>query len=152
MKCSSLTEVSFERGSKLSRIVRESFCDCPSLRSFCIPAQLEVVAWDVVTDCKSLTELTFEIPSRLKRLGLPPSEFGSLCIPDSVEFICGFPRESGDRSRVLQFGEKSHLKEVKLHRARRLYGQGNDPEEGIGIFIRLSERHLRYFRSKYESS
>jgi hypothetical protein len=151
-RCSSLTSMSFERGSKLSRIGPFAFFGCSSIRSFCIPAQLEVMEWTVLSSCQSLTELTFEIPSRLKTLALPPSEFGCLCIPDSVEVISGSLRRSGARSCLLQFSDKSQLKIVRLGLFSRELGTVNDTQNGIGIFICLSEGQLRQFRSKCEFS
>jgi hypothetical protein len=148
-KCCSLTELPFERGSKVRRIVPESFEDCRSLRAFCVPGQLEVMEWGLVSHFSSLTELTFEVPSCLRELRLPSSDFGSVDVPDSVEHILGFLRENGARSCVLHFGEESRLIEVKLNRR---YESRNAPGGGIGIFLRFSEIQLRNFRSKCESS
>jgi hypothetical protein len=152
VKCCSLAELSFESGSKMSAIGYGSFAECRSLLAFCIPAQLEVMPPNLFRDCESLTELTFELPSHLKRLELPPSEFGSLCIPNSVEIITGFIRQSGARSCVLQFGEKSQLKEIELSRLRLHWGSVNGPDVGIGIFICYSEMQLRALRPECESS
>jgi hypothetical protein len=58
---------------------------CSSLVPLAISMQLEILAYNVTCDCQSLRELFFEIPSRIKRLELPPSAFESLSVPDSVE-------------------------------------------------------------------
>jgi hypothetical protein len=151
-KCCSLAVMLFDRQSKLRQIESMSFVKCRSLRAFCVPAQLEDMEWDVFADCESLSELTFELPSRLKVLQLPPSEFGCLCIPDSVEFIWISLRRKGPRTCALQFGQESHLKQIKLKHPGRQFGSANDTEWGMSVFVRLSERQLRKFRSECEYS
>jgi hypothetical protein len=145
--------MSFERGSALSQIDSKSFEECISLHAFCVPPQLEVVEWDLFWYCELLTQLRFEIPSGLKQLELPPSDFGSLCIPDSVEVIGGYLRKGGRRSCVLQFGEESQLKIIELKPfIARLRRSLNVTAGTIGMFLRFSERKMRAFRSKCESS
>jgi hypothetical protein len=127
----------FERGSKLSEIGFGSLDKCRSLRKFCIPGQLEAIDWDLFSDCKLLTELIFEVPSQLKELELPPNEFGRLSIPDSVGVIWVPLRGRPVRTCVLQFGDKSNVKEITFDR---------------DMFFRFSEAQLRRLRSKCESS
>jgi hypothetical protein len=150
--CRLLTEFLFERRSKMNRIDSSLFYGCRSLRAFCIPSLFKVVESDLFDSPRSLTELTFQSPSHLRRLALPASDFGSLCIPDSVKVIRGYLRESGYRSCALQFGEKSRLKEIELYRYEGQYGPANDRYEGIGVFLHFSERQLRKFRSKCKFS
>jgi hypothetical protein len=89
LSCTSLAEMLFEPGTKLTGIDPCAFTDCSSLRSLVIPAHLEILVFDAMWDCHSRCELIFEVPSHLKRLELPPSSFGSLPIPDSVEVVSG---------------------------------------------------------------
>jgi hypothetical protein len=129
-----------------------SFYDCRSLLTFCVPARLEVLEWGPFRCCTLLTELLFEIPFRLNRLQLPPTEFRSLCGPDTIEVLLCSLRRRGARSCALQFGAKSQLREIELERKPRQYGPGNDREQGICIFLHFLERHFRNCRSKCEFS
>jgi hypothetical protein len=151
-KCRSLKSVSFERGSKMSQIDFSSFEECPSIRAFCVPAQLEVMDWGLLWCCVSLSQLTFEAPSHLRELGLPPSGFGSLRIPDSVAIISGYLRKKGARNCALLFGEESQLKAIELKPSRVRRRSANVTPEAIGMFLRFSEREMRHLRSKCESS
>jgi hypothetical protein len=148
--CASLVEVSFEPGSKLSRIEEDAFTGCTSLPSFVIPAQLEIIAFDVFFDCTSLCKLIFAEPSHLKQLDLPPSEFGSLSIPSSVEVISGWVGTQQGQGRALYFDEKSCLREISLgHRVNPWIRAGHS-EFRSNVFFRLSEMALRRFRCKFE--
>jgi hypothetical protein len=147
--CTSLVEVSFEHGSKLNRIEDETFVGCSSLRSLALPAQLEIVACGAFSDCKSLCELIFDLPSRLKQLDLPPSEFGSLCIPDCVEIIFGGIGKQDGQRRLLQFGRASNLIKVELRHLLDVMNRDRDAESDS--FLRLSEEVLRRFRSVFEA-
>jgi hypothetical protein len=142
--CCSLTELLCESSAKVNQIESGAFDECRSLRTFCIPSQLEVMEWGLLCDCESLTELTFEIPSHIKKFELPPSEFGSLCIPDSVQVILGSLRPRVRRNCLLRFGEESQLKVVRLNHPASV----KNSRAGIGVFLCFSERQLRDFRSK----
>jgi hypothetical protein len=143
-ECHSLTNVVFEAGSRLVRLCK-IFQDCYSLRMLVIPAQLVVVEFGELSICESLRELIFETPSNLKRLELPTSDFGCLCIPDSVKVVYGRIGSIGGQGRILQFGRDSNLNSVNFHRAS-ADSIVHDP--GNMVFIRLSEGLLRRFRRK----
>jgi hypothetical protein len=138
-------EVSFEPGSKLARIGKLAFVNCGSLRSFVIPAQLEILARGVFGNCQSLCELIFEIPSHLKQLDLPPSEFGTLCIPDSVKFVCALVGIRPGQKRLLQFGPESSWMTIDLRHVGHFWAPA-----GSNSFVRLSEKVLRRFRCQFE--
>jgi hypothetical protein len=146
--CRSLVKVSFETGSKLTRIEDKAFVGCCSLASFVIPAQLEIMTGCIFYGCTSLCELIFEVPSRLKQLDLPPSEFGSLFIPDCVEVVFGGIGKLGGQRRLLQFGRESCL--MKLELRHKLDFFGRDTEAKSDSFVRLSKGVLRRFRCQFE--
>jgi hypothetical protein len=146
--CTSLVEILFEPGSKLTRIEMRAFCECCSLRSFVVPAQLEIMGYGVFRGCTSLCELIFEVPSRLKQLDLPPSEFGSLFIPDCVEVVfSNIGRRDGQR-RLLQFGRESSLKRIELINLEDFWDEDVSTEGNS--FMDLSEEVLRRFRCQFE--
>jgi hypothetical protein len=145
--CRLLRAVTFEHGSKLTRIDRGAFLRCRSLRSFFIPAQLEIFESNVCTQCESISQLTFEVPSKLKQLYLPISDFGSLCIPDSVEVLTAMLWKCQSHPRLLQFGRDSQLKSMRLAEVT-----SGLPEIAPGqAFVRLSEGTMRRFRCSFES-
>jgi hypothetical protein len=146
--CTSLVEVSFEHGSKLNRIEDGAFADCSSLRSLALPARLEIVACIAFSDCKSLCELIFDLPSHLKQLDLPPSDFGSLCIPDCVEILFGGIGKQAGQRRLLEFGRASNLIKVELRRPVNRWVRNADTKSDS--FLRLSEGVLRRFRCQFE--
>jgi hypothetical protein len=146
--CTALIEVSFESGSQLTRIDRGAFMCCHSLRSLVVPTQLEIMARGIFWCCTSLCELMFELPSHLKQLDLPPSEFGSLCIPDSVEIVFGNILKSDGRYRLLQFSRRSCLMKIELRALMALYGPNETTE--LNSFVDLSEEVLRRFRCQFE--
>jgi hypothetical protein len=115
-----------------------------------IPSQLEILKPCLFYDCKtwSLTQLNFEVPSRLKQLDLPWTEFGSLCIPDSVEIVTGIIGMLQVRNRVLRFGRESRLSEIHL---RSDLTQCVVRDAGETAFFNLSEGTLRRLRCKFES-
>jgi hypothetical protein len=148
-ECHSLEECLFESGSKLFRIHERAFENCQSLRRLVIPAQLQIMDFGALLGCEPLRELIFETPSNLKQLDLPGSDFGCLCIPDSVESVCGNIRNLADQNRVLEFGRASNLNEINLKLCQRSQFSWIDVP-GNKVFVRLSEEVMRKFRSKFE--
>jgi hypothetical protein len=149
--CTSLANFLFEADSRLVRICESALDKCLSLRSFAIPAQLEIMESGALIDCELLRELTFGSPSRLKQLDLPTSDFGDLCIPDSVEVVCGSIRTLDGRSRALRFSRASSLRSIDLRESSHFtisWPRENEP--GNNVFVRLSEEILRRFRSGLE--
>jgi hypothetical protein len=146
----SLAELSFEEGSKLTRICSTALKTCYSLRLIRVPVHLEVLDLSVFAGCKYLSQLIFEHPSQLRQLDLPPSNFGSLCIPDSVETITGLIGKVRGQGRLLQFSHQSRLMTIHLShivpRARPL----RRPQTIDAVFLSLSEELLRKFRCQFE--
>jgi hypothetical protein len=115
-----------------------------------LPAQLELLHVGTFSSCISLCQLIFEIPSHLKQLDLPPTEFGSLCIPDSVEVVFGSIGKLGYQSRRLEFGRDSCLREIDLREPTPFWAWGMTAMSGNDVFVRLSEGALRRFRCNFE--
>jgi hypothetical protein len=149
MDCGSLAELSFERDSKVKKIAPLAFRLCPSLRSIIIPAHLELVHLEAFGGCTSLCELVFEVPSHVKELALPPSEFGSLSIPDSVERILGRIAKIGRQNRVLHFGRDSRLRAIDFALIPQ-WPLETLIEADADVFLRLPEMLLRGFRCQFE--
>jgi hypothetical protein len=179
--CKSLSQVIFEHGSRLARIGKRTFQGCLSLESICIPAQIELLPIKCFAGCRSLAALTFEreskltqiadeafdccdalrhlvfgTPSKLKQLDIPPSDFGVLCIPDSVEVITGYVGEFDFRNRVLQFGRESRLIKIYLIRYVHVPRLRNSRKASAKLsqyatFLHLSEEILRRFRCRLEA-
>jgi hypothetical protein len=177
--CTTLSKVTFEPGSKLVRIEKGAFAGCLSLSSICIPAQIQILVTKCFAACRSLATLTFErqsklkqidheafdecralrrlvfqIPSHLKQLDLPPSDFGLLWIPDSVRVVTGSMRILDVHNRILRFGRESRL--VKIHLTRYVQKLGNARPVSVkalrsATFVHLSEEILRRFRAKLKA-
>jgi hypothetical protein len=149
--CTSLAELTFERGSKLIELCSGAFSGCFSIRSIIFPSRLEIMGFGSLDECRSLSGLTFEIPSRMRELDLPPSDFGSLCIPDSVEFVTGMIDRLGGQRRLIRFGGESHLSEIDMRKMEPVSGGiGIRRVPGNTVFLCLSEKVLRRFRSTVE--
>ena len=75
--CSSLTTVTFEKGSQLKTIgggyssdyYYGAFSDCKTLKAIEIPASVETIEASAFYGCSSLTTVTFEKGSQLKTIG-----------------------------------------------------------------------------------
>jgi hypothetical protein len=148
--CTSLVGVSFQSGSKLTLMEAGAFLVCHSLRSLVIPANLEIMASGTLCACISLCELIFELPSHLKQLDLPPSEFGSLCIPDCVEIVFGGIGTRQSHNRILQFGRESCLRELSLRGTFHPFMTDQNTEKESDSFVDLPEGVLRRFRCQFE--
>lgn len=73
--CTALTNVTFEKGSRLKMIWGMyywddygTFADCTSLTSIEIPASVETIEWAAFKGCTALTTVTFEKGSQLKAI------------------------------------------------------------------------------------
>jgi hypothetical protein len=138
-ECSAFDELTFEPGSKLTRIEFFAFGECFALRRLVVPSQVEILEVGMFHDCESLCEFGFEIPSRLKELDLPPSRFGSLCIPDSVAIVTGRIQHCEGQNRHLQFGRESRLRRICWN---------EDPEESSNGLSRTAEILFSFISQK----
>jgi hypothetical protein len=137
-------------GSKLFRIHERALEACRSLCRLVIPIQLQIIDLCALLNCESLRELIVETPSNLKQLDLPSSNFGSLCIPDTVEVVRGSIGSLDDQSTLLQFGRESSLNESNLNSFERVSLMSTVGEAGNQVFARLSEDLTRRFRCTFE--
>jgi hypothetical protein len=89
--CSGLWTVTFENGSKLSRLERRLFGDCSSLLGICVPASVQRIRKHCFADCKMLATVSFEAESQLSRIEASAfsrcSSLSSICLPSAVELI-----------------------------------------------------------------
>jgi hypothetical protein len=70
--CQSLSSITFESGSRLSRIEKMVFF-MAGLVEMIIPAMVEVLSEWCFAPCKSLSSITFESGSRLSRMKMEHS-------------------------------------------------------------------------------
>jgi hypothetical protein len=80
----------FESESQLMRIEGWCFARC-SLKSICVPGNVEVFGKSCLKECGELELITFEPGSRLKRIEescFMASSLKSICIPRGVEILC----------------------------------------------------------------
>jgi hypothetical protein len=66
-ECRSLISVTFESGSRLSRIAEEAFSET-GLIEIVIPASVEEIRAKCFAECGSLSSMTFEGRSRLRKV------------------------------------------------------------------------------------
>jgi hypothetical protein len=87
-RCKTVSSVTFESGSIVSRIGGSAFQYCDQLSSICIPSSVERIAHSCFHSCRSLSSVTFESGSRLSSIEtyafLHCAMLSSICIPASV--------------------------------------------------------------------
>jgi hypothetical protein len=87
----------------------------------------------------------------MRELDLPPSDFGSVSIPDSIEVITGMIERLTGQGRLLRFGRESHLRELDLRTIKPFFDfQPIAKDPGNDVFVCHSEEVLRIFRSQFE--
>lgn len=84
--CRSLSAVTFERGSRLSRIAARAFSDCSSLSFIYIPSSVQRLCGFCFCGCTSLSKITFGPDSEL--VGLDLNVFTS-CSISSLSLASG---------------------------------------------------------------
>jgi hypothetical protein len=150
--CTSLASVRFEADAKLTGFGLGAFEACVSLASICIPASVKYPGLGPFADCTSLRELAFELPSQVRHLALPPSDFQLMQIPDSVDIIWAVCPRLGTRNRILHFGEKSPLRGISVTALGRTAEETASELRGNGIFICYPEKMLSRFRRQEEGA
>jgi hypothetical protein len=117
-ECSSLQQVTFESGSRLTEIGRESFKKCSSLKSICIPAGVKFIPERCFSECRSLTIVSFEPGSKLTRIdGHAFHDCHSLCsieIPSQVEILQASVLHGCRALSRLEFELPSGLRQFEL--------------------------------------
>jgi hypothetical protein len=108
------------------------------------------MACGIFRGCTSLRELIFDLPSCLKQLDLPPSEFGSLSIPDSVEVVFGGIGKQKSQLRLLRFGRESSLMTIELRHEWDSWTANVGGDADSNSFLYLPEKVLRRFRCQFE--
>ena len=124
--CSSLTTVTFEKGSQLKTISYDAFSDCP-ITSIEIPASVTTIGTSAFANCSSLATVTFEKGSQLKTIGGGYSEstfssyYGAFSdctalttieIPASVETIEAAAFKGCSSLATVTFEQGSQLKTI----------------------------------------
>jgi hypothetical protein len=88
--CDSLSSISFETHSELTRIESKAFLGCSSLKSITIPRHVQIFCSECFSDCKSLSSIFFESACELKRIEagvLTEVRIPLLRLPAKVSFI-----------------------------------------------------------------
>jgi hypothetical protein len=89
--CKSLSSITFESNSHLTRIESAAF-SYSSLQSILIPRNVEILESDCFSYCKSRSSISFESNSHLTRIesgAFSSSSLESILVPRSVQFIDG---------------------------------------------------------------
>jgi hypothetical protein len=143
--CRSLSVAKFEAGSNLRELGDGVFAGCPALASFCVPASVEVLARGCF-GAGCVAELTFESPAHLRELGLVISARSSgqfVQVPGSVTAI-DLLVEGGRKSALtIEFERDSSLASCAIAKS----GHGALQP---GVFVRFSEKTLKWFRYSFE--
>jgi hypothetical protein len=84
--CQSLSSLTFESDSHVTRIGKLAFKSCELLLSICIPASVEVLCTESFADCRSLVSVSFESDSRLTRI----EEMAFFLLRIAVHLYSGF--------------------------------------------------------------
>lgn len=90
-ECSTLKQITFEEGSRLTQIGPEVFCNA-TIESIKVPRSVEWLCARCFADCRNLTRVDFEEDSQLKAIGecaFADSGLVSFEMPDLVETITG---------------------------------------------------------------
>jgi hypothetical protein len=89
--CESLSSISFETDSELTRIESDAFSFCPSLKSFTIPHHVQILCSGCFSSCSSLSSISFETDSELTRIESKVfcccSSLKSITIPRHVQIL-----------------------------------------------------------------
>jgi hypothetical protein len=99
--CEKLSDVTFERGSKMSTLAKSAFFGCSALESICcIPSSIEQIPKNCFYMCRHLSNLTFGRGSRITILGEDAFSFcmslQSICIPPSICLAASIETIAGD--------------------------------------------------------
>jgi predicted metal-binding protein len=87
--CKSLSSITFESNSRLTRIVSFAF-SLSLLQSISIPSNVEILGSNCLSCCHSLSSITFESNSRLTRIesfAFPFSPLQSILLPSTILFV-----------------------------------------------------------------
>jgi hypothetical protein len=112
----SLSSISFETDSELTRIESKSFDYCCSLKSITIPRHVQILCSSYFTNCNSLSSISFETDSELTHIEARALETTSLSLavlPVSVLFVAG-NAFSIDRTVALTSGDQMWRSESGL--------------------------------------
>jgi hypothetical protein len=91
-KCTGVSSVLFESGTRLIEIGSESFPSCRSLEAFTVPESVEILGDRCFKGCLEMETIRFEGSSRLKRIGeqsFMGCKLHSIAIPALTEEIDG---------------------------------------------------------------
>jgi hypothetical protein len=99
--------ITFESGSKLSRIADSVLLECSSLLSIRIPSSVEKLCQTCFSGCQRVATVSFESDSKLSRVSSDAfrncSSLSSLWVPWSLETML---RAYGARLKIIETAEK----------------------------------------------
>jgi hypothetical protein len=92
LACISVSSLTFESGSRLTRIESRAFSYCLELEAIVVPASVTVLCAECFARCRSLSSLIFEPGSKLSRIEARAFDWcevlGPISIPASVTVLC----------------------------------------------------------------
>jgi predicted metal-binding protein len=113
--CKSLSSITFESDSLLTRIESEAF-SYSSLRSILIPRNVEILGSECFYNCISLSSIIFESNSlltRIEREAFSESSLQSILIPRNVEILCSQCFSHCESLSSITFESNSHLTRIE---------------------------------------
>jgi hypothetical protein len=90
--CNSLSPISFETDSELTRVESYAFLSCFSLKSITIPRYVQILCSQCFSSCQSLSSISFETDSELTRVqagAFAGTNLSLVVVPGSTSFIAG---------------------------------------------------------------
>jgi hypothetical protein len=115
--CNSLSSISFETDSELTRIQSSAFFSCYSLESITIPRHVQILCSSCFSSCNSLSSISFEIDSELTRIEscafYSCSSLKSITIPRHVQILCSECFSSWNSLSSISFEIDSELMRIE---------------------------------------
>jgi heterodisulfide reductase subunit B len=117
--CYSLSSISFETESELTRIESYAFSSCFSLKSITIPRHVQILCSYCFVDCNSLSSILFETESELTRIESYAfsscSSLKSITIPRHVQILCSSCFWSCELLSSISFETESELTRIESY-------------------------------------
>jgi hypothetical protein len=117
--CFSLSELTFEAGSRIRQLGRAPFAGSSLLKSIRVPAKVENIPDCCFAQCTGLVDISFEADSKLLRIEYRAFQscisLRSIAIPSLLAIIIQGAFNGCIRLSLFRFDNPSQLKQLSLH-------------------------------------